>query len=125
MGALSLLHFNATLPDPVNIAYLVHRKMIEASDGSRDVNDLRPVICVTGMHRSGTSMVARLLSLCGVYLGSPENLSRSAPDNRDGFWENPDFVELNDNLLAMVHAGWDLPPSEFEWAPRPEFAASL
>ena len=99
--------------------------MIEALDGSRDVNDLRPVICVAGMHRSGTSMVARLLSLCGVYLGPPENLSRSGPNNQKGFWENPDFVELNDNLLAVVHAGWDLLPSEFEWAPRPELAASL
>lgn len=99
--------------------------MIEVSDGSRDVNDLRPVICVAGMHRSGTSMIARLLSLCGVYLGSPDNLSHSGPDNREGFWENPDFVELNDNLLATIHAGWDLPPSEFEWAPRPELAASL
>jgi hypothetical protein len=99
--------------------------MIEASDRSRDVNDSRPVICVAGMHRSGTSLVARLLSLCGVYLGSPENLSRSAPDNQGGFWENPAFVELNDNLLAMVHAGWDFPPSEFEWEPRPELAASL
>ena len=99
--------------------------MIEASDSSQDVNDLRPVICVAGMHRSGTSMVARLLSLCGVYLGSPENLTRAAPENRDGFWENPDFVELNDNLLAIVHAGWDLPPAEFEWAPRPELAASF
>lgn len=99
--------------------------MIEASDASRDVNDSQPVICVAGMHRSGTSMVARLLSLCGVYLGSPENLSRSAPDNPQGFWENPEFVELNDNLLAMVHAGWDLPPAEFEWAPCPELTASL
>ncbi|HWP53339.1 MAG TPA: sulfotransferase [Pyrinomonadaceae bacterium] len=98
--------------------------MIEASDGSRDENDL-PVICIAGMHRSGTSMVARLLSLCGVYLGSTENLSRSAPDNRGGFWENPDFVELNDNLLAIVHAGWDLPPAEVEWAPRPELSESL
>ena len=25
----------------------------------------------------------------------------------------------------MVHAGWDFPPSEFEWEPRPELAASL
>ena len=99
--------------------------MIEASDGSRDVNDLQPVVCVAGMHRSGTSMVARLLNLCGVYLGSPDDLSRSGPDNQGGFWENPDFVELNDTLLALVHAGWDLPPGELEWGPRPELAASL
>src|SRR5215813_2085377 len=94
--------------------------MNELLDGSRD--DLRPAICIAGMHRSGTSMVARLLSLCGVYLGSQEHLMRSAPDNPEGFWENADFVELNDSLLAMVHAGWDLPPAEYEWAPRPELS---
>lgn len=99
--------------------------MIEASDGPQGMNDLAPVICVAGMHRSGTSLVAHLLSLCGVYLGPPENLSRAGPDNQGGFWEDPGFVELNDNLLAIVHAGWDLPPADFDWGPRPELAASF
>ncbi len=30
------------------------------------------VICIIGMHRSGTSMVARLLNLCGLDLGPAE-----------------------------------------------------
>ena len=32
-------------------------------------------ISIVGMHRSGTSMVARLLNLCGLYLGTPEELA--------------------------------------------------
>ena len=30
------------------------------------------VTCIIGMHRSGTSMVVRLLNLCGLDLGPPE-----------------------------------------------------
>lgn len=30
------------------------------------------VICIIGMHRSGTSMIARLLNLCGLDLGSSD-----------------------------------------------------
>src|SRR5215510_12760025 len=99
--------------------------MIAASDGSADRTNPLMAICVAGMHRSGTSMVARLLNLCGVYLGRDEELGRSAPDNKAGFWENPDFVDLNDHLLALVRSGWDLPPAKSEqWAPRRELAAA-
>ena len=31
-------------------------------------------LCVTGMHRSGTSMVARLLNVCGLDLGPEADL---------------------------------------------------
>ena len=86
--------------------------MIASSDSSNDRTDALPPICVAGMHRSGTSMVARLLSLCGLYLGPDKELSRGAPDNTEGFWEHPDFVRLNDQLLALVDAGWDLPPAQ-------------
>jgi hypothetical protein len=95
--------------------------MVEASDHAIGSGERPYPICITGMHRSGTSMVARLLSLCGFYLGPYKELLRAAPDNEAGFWENPDFVLMNDNLLAMVHAGWDCPPSDNElWSPRPE-----
>ena len=100
--------------------------MIAALDSSADRTSPLTAICVAGMHRSGTSMVARLLNRCGVYLGPDEELWRSAPDNKEGFWENPAFVDLNDHLLALVRGGWDLPPAKSEqWAPRPELAAAL
>jgi GT2 family glycosyltransferase len=68
-------------------------------------------ICITGMHRSGTSMVARLLHLCGLYLGQDDDLIPPKPANPDGFWENVKFVDLNDAILSELGGGWDYPPS--------------
>jgi len=67
-------------------------------------------VCIAGMHRSGTSMIARLLNLCGVYLGPDAEMSASAFDNEAGFWENRKFVRLNEDALAQLGGGWDLPP---------------
>ena len=67
-------------------------------------------VCITGMHRSGTSMVARLLNLCGLYLGPQQRMIPARADNQAGFWENVDLVLLNERLLAQFGGGWDLPP---------------
>ena len=48
------------------------------------------------MHRSGTSMVARLLHDAGLYLGEPADLAEPGIHNPDGYWENLRFVEIND-----------------------------
>src|SRR5688572_6234943 len=68
-----------------------------------------PVIAIAGMHRSGTSMVARLLQSCGLNLGQESDLAPAKPDNPDGFWENTNFVDINDEVLSSIGAGWDLP----------------
>jgi len=68
-------------------------------------------ICVAGMHRSGTSMITRLLNLCGLYLGPEDELAPAALDNEAGFWENRHFVRLNEEVLAQFGGGWDLPPT--------------
>ena len=70
----------------------------------------KPVL-ITGMHRSGTSMTTRLLNLCGLHLGSPQRLLGPQPDNPQGFWENLDFVTLDDRILARMNGAWDLPPA--------------
>jgi len=57
------------------------------------------------MHRSGTSAVTRILNLMGVDLGP--NLMPPAPENPEGFWENLDFVEINEKILALLGARWD------------------
>lgn len=62
-------------------------------------------ICVLGMHRSGTSAVTRILNLMGVDLGT--NLMPPAPENPKGFWENLDFVEIDEALLTHLKASWD------------------
>jgi FkbM family methyltransferase len=67
-------------------------------------------ICIAGMHRAGTSMVARMLEGCGVDLGGPANFAPPAPDNRDGYWEDLRFVALNDRILEKFQGAWDHPP---------------
>jgi O-antigen biosynthesis protein len=74
----------------------------------------RDVICIAGAHRSGTSMLTRLLQQCGLDLGAESDLMPAAADNPDGFWEHLRFVQLNDELLNAVGAAWDLPPWEEE-----------
>src|SRR6185436_20274791 len=72
----------------------------------------RSIICIAGAHRSGTSMLTRLLHQCGLELGPEKDLMPARPDNPDGFWENLRFVDLNDEALNVMGAAWDLPPRE-------------
>ena len=78
--------------------------------GDRKVVAVQPV-CITGMHRSGTSMVARILSTCGLWLGPEDRLMPAKPDNPDGFFENLDLVRINDELIERHGGGWDAPPA--------------
>lgn len=80
-------------------------------------------VCVVGMHRSGTSMVTRLLRDCGLFLGGEEELAGPAVDNPEGFWEHLDFVALNEEVLARFGGTWDRPPAlpeGWEFDPRVE-----
>ena len=80
-------------------------------------------ICIAGMHRSGTSMVARLLNLCGLDLGPEEDLMPPGVGNEPGHWENLSFVRLNDAILTRSGGGWDFPPApSIGWASSPELA---
>jgi hypothetical protein len=79
-------------------------------------------VAVAGMHRSGTSLVAKILHLAGLYLGPEDDISGPAPDNLDGFWENARFVKLNDQVLGSGGGGWDCPRSLPEdWSERDEY----
>ena len=68
-------------------------------------------VCITGMHRSGTSMVAHALSLCGLDLGPEDQLLPADAWNSDGYWENRALVELDDWALEQLGGSWDLPPA--------------
>jgi hypothetical protein len=67
-------------------------------------------VCVTGMHRSGTSFIAYVLQLLGVSLGSVDRMMAPGPDNPAGYWENRDIKELNDAVLSRLGGSWDQPP---------------
>lgn len=64
------------------------------------------IVVVLGMHRSGTSAIARGLKVLNVDLG--DNLMPGAPgENEKGFWEDLDFYRLNEKLLAKMGSAWD------------------
>lgn len=67
-------------------------------------------VCIAGMHRSGTSMVARLIFDCGVYPGAPEELLPPQPDNPKGYFEHKGMLALNEALLEHLGGAWDFPP---------------
>lgn len=80
-------------------------------------------ICIAGMHRSGTSMVTRLLNRCGVSLGPESELLPAGPDNPDGFWENRRFLAVNEVLLGRLGGRWTEPPRPAPgWETRPALA---
>jgi len=80
----------------------------EMSDGSTSTNP----IAITGMHRSGTSMITRGLHDSGLHLigGDADALLEAADDNPEGFWENKAIVTCNDDLLEAAGGSWDNPP---------------
>lgn len=77
-------------------------------------------ICVLGMHRSGTSLVARLLEELGVYFGEPEDLLPANYANPLGYWELRAIAETHDLLLQELSRRWDTAfPLPEEWHREP------
>jgi sulfotransferase family protein len=79
------------------------------------------VICIAGMHRSGTSMVAQLLNLCGLDLGPQEQLVGPNEGNPKGHFEHIGFLKIDDAILShfggsaadppLLKPGWENEPS--------------
>ncbi|UCH61691.1 MAG: tetratricopeptide repeat protein [Fidelibacterota bacterium] len=81
-------------------------------------------ICITGMHRTGTSMIARLLNLCGLYLGPEERIMPPDEGNPAGYWQNQDMDQLTEDILAHFTGDWDflLPRMPQGWETKPDMA---
>jgi glycosyltransferase involved in cell wall biosynthesis len=75
-------------------------------------DDAPTVVCVLGMHRSGTSVTTWMLNVLGAYLGPANDLVPPAPDNPRGFWESRTIVELNSRILMRL-GGHSLAPPVF------------
>ncbi len=63
-----------------------------------------PILIITGMHRSGTSLTASLLQSAGVNIGT--NLMAASEGNIKGHFEDLAVVQFHENVLK-AH---DLPP---------------
>jgi hypothetical protein len=73
-------------------------------------------ICIIGMHRSGTSMIAQLLHQFGLYLGPDNQLLGATSANTDGHFEHKGFLKINRALLEHFQGSWESPPrSEAGW----------
>jgi len=62
---------------------------------------------VLGMHRSGTSMVARLLNMMGAYFSNEEMAMPATAANPKGYWERKDVRQLNDDVISSLGMSWD------------------
>ncbi len=65
----------------------------------------KKVIVVLGMHRSGTSVIARGLQVLGVELGD-RLMPPSEGNNPKGFWEDLDINALNIEMLHSLKSEW-------------------
>lgn len=65
---------------------------------------MRDAIFIIGMHRSGTSAFARVLSLCGAAL--PLRVMPANYGNPSGYWEPQDAVDLNELYLRACSSSW-------------------
>lgn len=84
------------------------------------------VICVVGMHRSGTSMVTHLLHHSGLHLGPPDRILGPHESNPKGHFENLDFIDVNADLLNHFGGSWDAPPLlEEGWEEDPSLGPIL
>ena len=65
-------------------------------------------VFILGMHRSGTSALARVLNLMGLYFGGENVSTGRSSENVKGFWERRDVRDLNDAVLAAAGGDWDV-----------------
>src|SRR4051794_21097916 len=75
------------------------RQMAPSGDGGK-----RWAILVTGMHRSGTSVMTHALHKIGAAL--PSHLMPPAESNPTGHFESELLASLNDELLMAAGSSW-------------------
>lgn len=69
-----------------------------------DAPGRRRAILVLGMHRSGTSIITRIVSLLGAAL--PATLMPPTPDNETGYWESSRVNRALEDILKAAGSSW-------------------
>jgi hypothetical protein len=89
------------------------------------MKELKTAIVISGMHRSGTSSIAGVVSKLGAALPAGKLLA-SKPDNPRGFFESEEINLLNDRILAECGTNWsDWRAVNNEWPSNPKYPAFL
>ncbi|WP_457670758.1 sulfotransferase family protein [Thiolapillus sp.] len=85
----------------------------------------RTLILVLGMHRSGTSVLTRVLNLLGADVG--RHLLQAQSDVNDrGFWEHEELVAINEALLCVLERSWyDFRPLPPRWCSGDQVSALM
>ena len=71
------------------------------------------IICVLGMHRTGSSCLTGSLQAAGLHLGKHTIRNKY---NLRGNRENRDFVNFHEDRLAANKASWDNPPRKLRYS---------
>ncbi len=61
------------------------------------------------MHRTGTSVLMRLLEALGCHTGEESDFHPPTPHDRDGYRERIDVWSINEDALTLLGAAWDRP----------------
>ena len=69
------------------------------------MSEERILILVLGMHRSGTSVLTRVLNLLGADVGQ-DLLGARQDINARGFWEHRELIAINEKLLSVLDRSW-------------------
>ncbi|MBT86602.1 MAG: hypothetical protein CMA62_03685 [Euryarchaeota archaeon] len=76
---------------------------------------MRGPVVVVGMHRSGTSLVSRILDDCGVMMG------RDLQDDHESLF----FIALNEWIYENAGASWERPIALFELTNQPMVMSAI
>ncbi|MFO1098525.1 MAG: hypothetical protein U1E81_09775 [Xanthobacteraceae bacterium] len=93
------------MDDKTNRSMWTEVQLARANSGRAAKNAQKIAILVVGMHRSGTSAIARTLNLLGCDL--PKTLVPPGVGNTLGHWESAAIMALNDEILVSAGSTWD------------------
>lgn len=71
------------------------------------MSDMAHAVCILGMHRSGTSLLASLLDRLGVYFGPVDDFLAPNFANPAGYWELEAIVQTHDAIFEELSRSWD------------------
>ncbi|MFZ2727423.1 MAG: hypothetical protein WAX77_14305 [Methylococcaceae bacterium] len=65
----------------------------------------KQAILILGMHRSGTSVLTRIINLLGADIA--HDLMENNFANETGYWESIELAKIHDDILASFNSSWD------------------
>ncbi|MGV6852728.1 MAG: sulfotransferase family protein [bacterium] len=94
-----------TQPSSLALQKILTQDSIKSRKTNNNTVAQRRAIIVIGMHRSGTSVIARIFTELGFH--PPHDLMPAQKDNPAGFCEPLGIVRLNNKILNALNSHWD------------------